>query len=171
MYQVLKVPFTKKVLSTISFIKPYSFFEMECLIHILYYQSRCQVVYNITTSFSFTKKGRIPNFYIYSILPMLPIFLRFYPIGNSWHLAFSNFTETDNFKIYVLCLFSLGNILITVLLIIFSLIAISKFNERMRKSQEAAMVAKTSSTGSRFRKDEIQSSRIISFSMTLSQPV
>lgn len=137
---------------------------------ILYhYQSRCRVVYNITTSISFTKKGRISNFYIFSILPILPIFLTFYPkqIGNSWYLAFSNVTETVNFKIYILCLFSLENILPPVPLIIFSLIAKSKFNERMRKGLEAGMVPQTGSSGSRFRRDEIQFSRIIFFTMTV----
>lgn len=127
---------------------------------------RCRVLYNKTTVFSmFTKKGRVCNFYIFAIVPLIPTFLMFYPkkIENSYYAASTEFGQTDNIKIYFLCIFLLENILPTTLLIVFSLIARAKFNERVRYNQQAGMVTDPN----RLKTDEVHFSRMIMANMSI----
>lgn len=113
----------------------------------------------------FTKKGRVSNFYIFAIVPFIPAFLMLYPkkIENSYYIALTDFGKTDNFKIYSLCIFLLESILPTILLIVFSLIARAKFNERLRYNQQAGMVTDPNL----LKTDEVRFSRMIMVIMSI----
>lgn len=78
-------------------------------------------------------------------------------VGDSWYAARTMFTQEDIFKIYILLVFIIENVLPTVLLITFSLIANAKFKKRVRMNQETGMVR----SSEELRKDEIRFSRMI----------
>jgi hypothetical protein len=98
-----------------------------------YFQiNRFSFLFNVTTTYSLTRTGLISNFYIFSALPMIPLFFMLKPvqIGESWYGAVTDFALIDTFKIYVICIFFLESVLPIVLLIAFSLLAMVKFNQR-----------------------------------------
>ncbi len=123
-------------------------------------------MYNKKTCFSnFTKKGRIFLFFSLAAVPISPQYFLAYPRkkGNSWQMAYSDLLQRDSEKTLLLCGFLLESIIPTALLIIFSLIAKAKFNERIKKSQENGLA----SNPSQLRKSEIQFSRMTVITMTL----
>lgn len=78
-------------------------------------------------------------------------------VGDSWYAALTLFAQNDMFKIYILCVFIIENVLPTVLLITFSLVSNAKFNKRVRMNQETGMVG----SSEELKKDEVRFSRMI----------
>ena len=85
--------------------------------------------------------------------------------GNFWYVAFSSFIQTSLGQIYVICIYLVESVIPTILLILFSFIAKTKFNKRIRKNQDRKSGLATNPN--KLIKDEIQFSRMTMITMTL----
>jgi hypothetical protein len=83
--------------------------------------------------------------------------------GNFWYVAFSSFIQTSLGQIYVICIYLVESVIPTILLILLSFIAKTKFNKRIRKNQETGLATNPN----KLIKDEIQFSRMTMITMTL----
>lgn len=117
-------------------------------------------MYNITTTYSLTKKGRIFNFYFFAALPSVPAFFMLEPVqsGKSWYAARTEFSKTNTFKVYVICITLLESVIPIVLLIIFTLIARAKFKQRFRRRQDAGGMV---NNRERINREDSQFSRLV----------
>ena len=127
---------------------------------------RCRVLFNVTTTYSLKKAGRISNFYIFSALPLIPQFFMVKPvqIGESWYGAVTEFAYTNTFKIYVICIFLLETVIPIVLLAVFSLVAMAKFNQRVKRYQGASGLI---GDAERLKREDVQFLRLILFIMAI----
>lgn len=79
-------------------------------------------------------------------------------IGESWYTARTEFSKTDTFKIYVICIFLLESVLPIILLIIFSIVAMVKFNKLVKRYQGVSGVV---GDAERLKREDVQFSRLI----------